>query len=72
MDCPKCKTAMIRGRLLGDRYKIKWMDEQDKLLLGIRAFHSIDLGSGILRGRPKVSGFRCERCQLIVIDEKNC
>lgn len=69
MNCPKCNKEMVRGRLLGDRYKIKWMNDTDRLFLGIWALKAIALGSGVLSGRPKVHGFRCAGCQIIVIDE---
>jgi len=72
MNCPKCNKIMTQGRLLGDRYKIKWMNDSDKLFLGLWAFNSIGLGTGLLSGRPKVKGFRCESCQMILIDESIC
>ncbi len=73
MHCPKCNRPMARGRLLGDRYKIKWMNAQDSLFLGIFAFGSIPLGNGILSfRRPQVHGYRCERCGIIVVDENDC
>jgi hypothetical protein len=72
MNCPKCNKMMTHGRLLGDRYKIKWMNDSDKLFFGIIAINSIKLGTGMLSGRPKVEGFRCDRCQIIVIDERIC
>lgn len=73
MNCPKCNRPMRNGRLLGDRYKIKWMNAEDSLFLGIFAFGSIALGKGVWSClRPRVHGFRCAKCGIIVMDENNC
>ncbi|HPX60737.1 MAG TPA: PF20097 family protein [Deltaproteobacteria bacterium] len=70
MKCPKCNSNMLRGKLLGDRYAIKWMNEEDKLFLGLWATRSVKVGSGMGFGRPRANGYRCERCGIIVIDER--
>ena len=69
MLCPYCRKEMIKGVILGDRYQLKWMPEDKKLLLGIWANGSIPLGKGGgLVGRPKVVSYLCEDCGKMVID----
>ena len=67
-DCPYCNEPMVSGKILGDRYALKWMDEDQKLIMGIFApIDSIILSEPTF-GRPVVKGYICKKCRKIVID----
>lgn len=70
MLCPFCNDKMIKGKILGDRYKLKWMPDDEKLILGIWANNSITLGNqtGGLLGRPRVEAFVCRNCRKLIAD----
>lgn len=68
MKCPYCNEEMIKGAILGDRYKLKWMPEDKKLLLGIFATGGIELGTSSLIGRPRVETHMCSKCNKFIID----
>jgi len=60
---------MIKGNIIGDRYKLKWLPEAQKLFMGIWASGGIKLGRGEgLFGRPKVEAFMCNACHKIILD----
>jgi len=52
VKCPYCNAEMKVGAIFGDRYKLKWMPEDKRLILGIWAHDSLKLGDGIAFGRP--------------------
>lgn len=68
MICTKCENKMVPGNLLGDRYALKWMPADEKLILGIFAKNGISFKSSGLFGRPKVESFVCETCNTMLID----
>lgn len=69
MQCPYCQNEMVKGNIIGDRYQLKWMPEDKKLLLGIWANGSIPLGKGGgFIGRPKVVSHLCENCKKLIVD----
>ena len=45
MKCPYCNEEMIKGFLYGDRYALKWLPENKKLLFGIWAKGGIKVDS---------------------------
>lgn len=68
MECPYCKQEMVRGYIYGDRYQLKWLPEDKKLLLGIWAEGGIALGEKGMLSRPKVEAFVCKSCNKAVMD----
>ena len=73
MKCPWCNKDMTPGKLYGDRYSLKWLNEDQKLTLGIWALGGDIIGHasvlGGIFGRPYAVGHRCLACKKIVIDE---
>ncbi len=69
MKCPYCQEEMVYGRVLGDRYRLKWMPDDKKLLLGIWAQDSIPIGedSGGF-GRPVLKSYICKKCNKLIAD----
>ena len=70
MKCPYCKNIMIHGEILGDRYALKWKDENQKLIMGVFApSDSIVLSnSAVTFTRPAIKGYICKACRKIIID----
>lgn len=68
MECPYCGNVMIAGRILGDRYALKWMPNEKSLLMGIFAHSSIRLGERSLVGRPSVDTMYCRMCKKMIIN----
>lgn len=69
MNCSKCSNEMVKGNILGDRYALKWMPGDKKLLGGVFASKdSITLKKNSLMGRPKTEAFVCHDCGTLVID----
>ena len=69
MLCPFCNSEMIKGKLLGDRYQLKWMPDNEDLVLGIWAKKAIVLPnqtSGF--GRPYVKAYICKNCRKLITD----
>lgn len=60
---------MTRGRLYGDRYPLKWLNEAQKLVLGAFAFNGDSIGQAPLLSRPYATGHRCTSCKKLVIEE---
>lgn len=69
MICPYCNAEMIKGNILGDRYSLKWMQDNEKLIFGAWAHNAITLGNkrGII-GRPRVEAFICHKCKKLIAD----
>ena len=70
MKCPYCNGEMIRGFIYGDRVKLKWLPEDKKLLLGLWAIDSIELGQYEGIGRPRAEAYMCNECNKFIIDMK--
>lgn len=68
MICGTCQKKMVVGNLLGDRYALKWMPEDEKMLLGTFANNSIVFKKSSFIGRPKVEAFVCTNCNSMHID----
>lgn len=69
MNCPYCENEMVEGKILGDRYMLKWMPADKKKTLGIFANNSINVGSkGGLVGRPYAVASYCKECNKMVVD----
>jgi hypothetical protein len=60
---------MMRGRLYGDRYPLKWLNHDQRLVLGVFAFNGDAIGGSPFMTRPHAAGYRCLACKKIVIDE---
>lgn len=60
---------MVEGSIYGDRYQLKWLPKDHKLLFGIWAIDGLKLGqSGQFGGRHRVEASFCHSCQKMVID----
>jgi hypothetical protein len=69
MKCPYCSAEMVEGTIYGDRYQLKWLPKDHKLLFGIWAIDGLKLGSsGLFGGRHRVDASLCQSCQKMVID----
>lgn len=70
--CPFCAQPMQPGRILGDRYQLKWLDASAQPVMGIWAVGGIPIGHGgfMQFNRPHVWGWRCARCAKIIVDER--
>lgn len=67
--CSYCQSILIKGKIYGDRYQMKFMPLEDKLNLGIwvKSNH-IPLGKSSFVGRPSVDATYCDACKKIIID----
>ncbi|MFW8053866.1 PF20097 family protein [Vagococcus fluvialis] len=71
MNCGTCSKEMIKGNLFGDRYALKWLPDDKKLIGGtfINAADGIVLKkNSSLVGRPRNEAFVCDNCGHLVID----
>lgn len=66
--CPYCGATMEGGRILGDRYALKWLSEHSDLLLGIWAIDGETIGTKGIFTRPQAVGYNCRACRKIVIE----
>jgi hypothetical protein len=71
-SCPFCTRPMQPGRIIGERYQLKWLDASTPLMLGIWAVGGIPIGRGgfMQFNRPHVWGWRCHSCAKIIVDER--
>lgn len=71
VHCPFCSRPMEPGRILGDRYRLKWL-QADIPLLGVWAVGGVGIGHGgpLTFIRPYISGWRCIPCGKIISDER--
>jgi hypothetical protein len=58
---------MEAGALFGDGYAQKWLSADKSLFLGIWAIGGEKIGTGGGFGRPRIKGFRCKKCQTIIL-----
>lgn len=69
MKCPYCGKDMMKGKIYGDRYQMKWMPDSQKLLGGIFVHGDyIPLGGSKLTGRTSVEAMYCGYCHKLIID----
>ncbi len=70
MKCPYCNEEMTKGDIYGDRYPLKWLPRNKKLLFGLWAAGGVRLGEGGggFGVRPRVEARLCSACKKIVID----
>lgn len=63
MNCPFCEKEMIQGKVCSSE-ALWWQSKKDKYRLN-------DEGGilGRLNG-DRITAYRCERCKIIIIDEK--
>ena len=60
---------MLQGKLLGDRYKLKWMPGDESLTLGIWAKNPVvpkNQTGGF--GRYRAEAFVCKGCKKLVMN----
>jgi len=71
--CPFCSQPMQYGRIIGERYQLKWLSAEIPLTLGIWAVggHRIGQGGFMQFNRPHVWGWRCANCAKIIVDERS-
>ena len=60
------------GRILGDRYRLKWLRADIPLTVGVWALGGVDVGHGgpLTFTRPYARGWRCDPCGRIIVDER--
>lgn len=68
MKCPYCDDEMTKGYIYGDRYSMKWLPAEKKLLFGILAKGGIELGEFNWLERPKIETHMCHKCNKLIID----
>jgi hypothetical protein len=68
MKCPYCQEEMLSGRIIGNRYHLKWLPDEEKLFLGFLAVDSMRLGESGFFGRPKLRSHICGRCKKLIAD----
>jgi hypothetical protein len=71
-QCPFCRCPLQAGRIIGERYQLKWLSNDIPLTLGIWAVggHPIGHGGFMQFNRPHVYGWRCANCCKIIVDER--
>ena len=63
--CPYCGKKMEKGKIVGDRYRLRWADIKAS---DWKAFPGVGIGEGgFLFGRPTIKGYFCENCLNIII-----
>ncbi|MBU1086264.1 MAG: hypothetical protein KKD05_01960 [Candidatus Omnitrophica bacterium] len=70
MKCPICGSETEKGKLVGDRYALKWMNEKKKLFLGLWAVGGQVIDSrktNLTLSRPFVNGYKCLNCKKIIL-----
>lgn len=69
-QCPYCGGKLIKGNIFGERYSLKWVPKEDKLIMGIWVKSNyIPIGSGGIFGkRPRVATDYCKKCNKMIID----
>ena len=70
--CPFCRFPLQAGRIIGERYQLKWLGNDVPLTMGIWAVGGIPIGRGgfMQFNRPHVYGWRCSNCCKIIVDER--
>lgn len=70
--CPFCRGPMLPGRIVGERYQLKWLGIEIPLTLGIWAIGGTPIGKGGFMTfiRPHITGWRCVPCGKIIVDER--
>ena len=68
-NCPFCGNPTEEGTLYGDRYKLKWLNQDKELTLGVFAVGGIPIGQKKTFSRPQATGSRCATCKKLFIDE---
>lgn len=70
--CPFCRAPLEAGRIIGERYQLKWLRIDVPLTLGIWAMGGLPIGHGgfMQFNRPHVYGWRCANCCKIIVDER--
>jgi hypothetical protein len=66
--CPYCGQSMQAGAVLGDRYQLKWLPNDESLFMGVWAVTGEPIGEKGMLQRPKVRGLRCDQCRRIVLE----
>lgn len=68
MKCPFCNAEMEPGNVFGDKFSLKWMHEDKKLILGAWTHDAIVLAEkGVIR-RPRFKAFICIKCKKLIAD----
>ena len=67
MLCPFCNCEMTKGKIIGDRYALKWSPDDKKLFMGIWATDSIILENNIVGiGRRYLEAYACDKCEKLI------
>ena len=70
MVCPFCNNEMIKGKLLGDRSKLKWVPDDDNQTFGVWVKNAKVLANrtGGIFDRHRVDAYVCENCKKLIAD----
>nr|WP_062532978.1 PF20097 family protein [Jeotgalibaca dankookensis] len=61
---------MVKGYIYGDRYALKWLAEDEKLLAGTWLLGGIPLKRNTKFARPKIENFMCNTYEILTTDLK--
>jgi DNA-directed RNA polymerase subunit RPC12/RpoP len=63
IECPYCKTELIKGFIDSGRYAFKWHNEDMDLFEKITVF-----GGEVISRKSRIKSYRCKNCKKIIID----
>lgn len=63
LECPYCKTKLVKGFINSGRYSFKWHDENLNLIEKYTVF-----GGEVLSDNTQIKCYRCKNCNKIIID----
>jgi len=70
MVCPYCNNDMIKGKILGNQIKLKWIPDGQKVsFTGLTKYDDeIVLKNSGGMGRPQTESFMCKQCNKLIVD----
>ena len=67
-ECPYCKNPMRAGELLPGKGPLKWYPHDGETFLGVFNLESERVGDEGFFLRPRLTGYRCEHCQVLILN----
>ncbi len=61
--CPYCSSKLIQGFIDSGRYSFKWHSKEQNLIERYTV-----LGGEVLSYKSKITSYRCNNCNKIIID----